>query len=1656
MKHFYITLFFIVSFFTAGFAQDEFIFTWQATDDQKELSLPTSGSGYNYTVDWGDGDVDSNQTGIAFHTYASNGTYTITIDGVYPSIAFGLSPDFRVPAQLVSVEQWGTNAWTDMTRAFSGCSNLVINATDVPDLTNTTSLEKMFDGTTNFVDDGGELGNWNVSTIENMTDMFRNSGMNVQIGSWNVGNVIDFTGMFTGNTAFNQNISGWNIGEFVTGTINMRTMFDSASSFNNPLNAWDISKVTNMSSMFGFATSFNQPLDNWNTSSVQNMGGMFFGASDFDQNVGDWNLSSVTAMGAMFQLAGLSTTNYDATLIGWATQDAGETIPSNISISFEGSQYCFGVDARNILTDPSGFNWNISDDGAACATADFFITIWETTTNDESITIPTTGSGYNYTVDWGDGTLETGFTGNASHSYATAGTHTIRILGDFPRIYFNNSGDRNKIQTIEQWGAIAWDSMESAFRRCENLEVKATDSPNLSNVTSLAYMFSQCSSLDKDFPVDFSGWDTSGIQEFTWAFADAVAFNSSSIANWDVSEVTNFGFMFIGATAFDQDLSAWDISSARTMESMIRFTSMSEENYDKTLIGWATLESGETQIPSNVVLEVDTTFCLGVNAKNTLINAPYNWSIEDEGLGCPDEDLFITTWNIATDFENITLPVVGTGLDFVVDWGDGTVTFETQEAYHTYENAGTYTMRVLGNFNRLNFDGYPSSNNIQTIEKWGPNSWTSMEDAFNGCTNLKLNADDVPDLSSVSSTQHMFQGCTNLEDLQDKINDWDMSAVTDTSSMFENCTLFNEVISNWNVANVETMNAMFQSATAFDQSLGSWDISTANTMDNMLVNTGITSGNYDATLIGWATLEPGETQIPSDITLDADATYCLGEDARNILTSTTYNWIINDSGNNCTDAFITTWLLEDNDEIEIRTNSAYSYNYTIDWGDGTVDYDITTDISHEYTTAGTYEVSITGEFPRFTLFFRTGRILRTKIQTIEQWGNIQWRDFRDSFNGCENLKLNADDTPDLSQVTELSSMFEGCSNFEDLKGQIGNWDTRNISDFDNMFYEATSFNESLGNWDISAASSMYEMFVASGMSQENYDATLIGWATLEAGETQIPSNVDLDADTAYCLAEAAHDLLTSTTYNWTINDGGLNCDFTNAFITTWETTGINESITIPTTGDGYSYAVDWGDGIVETGFTGNATHEYDTAGTYTVRIIGDFLRIYFNSSSDRNKIRTIEQWGSIAWDSMESAFRRCENLEVKATDSPDLSNVTSLAYMFSQCSSLDKDFPVDFSGWDTSGIQEFTWAFADAVAFNSSSIANWDVSEVTNFGFMFIGATAFDQDLSAWDISSARTMESMIRFTSMSEENYDKTLIGWATLDTASGEIQIPSNVDLEVDATFCLGVNAKKTLINAPYDWYIEDEGLGCADEDLFITTWNIATDFENITLPVVGSGLDFVVDWGDGTVTFETQEAYHTYENAGTYTMRILGNFNRLNFDGYPSSNNIQTIEQWGPNSWTSMEDAFNGCTNLKLNADDVPDLSSVSSTQHMFQGCTNLEDLQDKINDWDMSAVTDTSSMFENCTLFNEVISNWNVANVETMNAMFQSATAFDQSLGSWDISAANTMDNMLVDAGMSSENYDKTLIGWATLDIGETQIPSDITFDASATLLFRRSC
>lgn len=102
-------------------------------------------------------------------------------------------------------------------------------------------------------------------------------------------------------------------------------------------------------------------------------------------------------------------------------------------------------------------------------------------------TIPTIEVGYLYDIETSDGYTATGITGNHTITFPSgAGTYDVFISGDFPRIYFNNTGDKLKILEVKNWGiyAIGSTNQFSAFRGCSNLDFTATDSGNFENVTN--------------------------------------------------------------------------------------------------------------------------------------------------------------------------------------------------------------------------------------------------------------------------------------------------------------------------------------------------------------------------------------------------------------------------------------------------------------------------------------------------------------------------------------------------------------------------------------------------------------------------------------------------------------------------------------------------------------------------------------------------------------------------------------------------------------------------------------------------------------------------------------------------------------------------------------------------------------------------------------------------------------------------------------------------------------------------------------------------------------------------------------------------------------------------------------------------------------------
>ncbi len=111
--------------------------------------------------------------------------------------------------------------------------------------------------------------------------------------------------------------------------------------------------------MFEGSTSFNQPLNSWNTSAVTNMNDIFKNATSFNQDISGWDVSAVTEMGNFMD--GKSTANYDYyddLLNSWSLL----TLQPNVIWGMGTIEYtAAGATARQDIID--NYSWTITDGG---------------------------------------------------------------------------------------------------------------------------------------------------------------------------------------------------------------------------------------------------------------------------------------------------------------------------------------------------------------------------------------------------------------------------------------------------------------------------------------------------------------------------------------------------------------------------------------------------------------------------------------------------------------------------------------------------------------------------------------------------------------------------------------------------------------------------------------------------------------------------------------------------------------------------------------------------------------------------------------------------------------------------------------------------------------------------------------------------------------------------------------------------------------------------------------------------------------------------------------------------------------------------------------------------------------------------------------------
>ena len=406
----------------------------------------------------------------------------------------------------------------------------------------------------------------------------------------------------------------------------------------------------------------------------------------------------------------------------------------------------------------------------------------------------------------------------------------------------------------------------------------------------------------------------------------------------------------------------------------------------------------------------------------------------------------------------------------------------------------------------------------------------------------------------------------------------------------------------------------------------------------------------------------------------------------------------------------------------------------------------------------------------------------------------------------------------------------------------------------------------------------------------------------------------------------------------------------------------------------------------ETIGTYSHTIVFSSPGTYQVTISpgsGTFTRFFFDGPNDPRKLLEVRQWGNIQWETMERMFVGCQNLQITATDAPDLSNVSSMEAMFGSCGALSA--VPGINNWDVSSVTNMKYLFSGADLFNSP-LDNWDVSNVTAMNGMFY-ETEFNQPIGNWKVGNVTDMSGMFGFAIYFNQpigswDVSKVVSMYAMFQLARSFNQPLNDWDVSQVTEMSEMFNGAY-MFNQPLDkWEV---GNVARMRSMFESTFAFNQP--------IGS-------WNVGNVS----DMHSMFRQAGGFN---------------------QPLDTWDVGNVEDMQSMFHNAVafNQPLNSWDV---SKVTNMTYLF---AFTDAFNQPLNNWDLSQTTTIAVMFWGAKAFNQPVGEWNVSGIASMYRAFYNATAFNQSLGNWTLSPGSDMTNLVMGSGMDCANMSRTLKGWA---------------------------
>lgn len=465
--------------------------------------------------------------------------------------------------------------------------------------------------------------------------------------------------------------------------------------------------------------------------------------------------------------------------------------------------------------------------------------------------------------------------------------------------------------------------------------------------------------------------------------------------------------------------------------------------------------------------------------------------------------------------------------------------------------------------------------------------------------------------------------------------------------------------------------------------------------------------------------------------------------------------------------------------------SGGSYDFDVDWGDGSAVQTITAyndpNITHTFSASQKYTVTLQPNTPTglYGYDWRNPSGTRPAYTSIISFGDVYIDLGKQLWYQCQNINWNTATAgvPNFISKQATNRLFRDADSFT---GDLSSWGTVSspiVGTMAELFRLARPGTSPNFNW-VFDSTGAGTASVALAFENSNYNAPLDNW--------------DVSAVTA-------------------MNECFSNTPQFNQDIGMWNVSSCTNFQNM------FSGAVV---------FNQNLANWNTSSATQTDGMFRNALQ--FNG--------TLTNWTLPNVTNVQSMFQSCNNFNQPVDQLGITSACTNMQFMFYVAGVFNQSMP----SWDVSGVTSFYRCFRNCSQFRGGGLSNWVPSSATSFREMFRFCSNFNEDLSSWDVSSGTNFSYM--FQSCLQLNTDLRL--WDVRNGTTFQDMFSSCANLAFDLSGWQIYSATNMLYfvggnftNNFTDQQCEDAFVAWSNDPLTATNVNATFIWGNRTYPIGGA---------------------------------------------------------------------------------------------------------------------------------------------------------------------------------------------------------------------------